>query len=75
MIAVGPRYPRIYGEYLLEKSDENTIRMMDVTSGELLRTFTGAQDTIYCLRCSIRLDIVLAAGKDNMARVWRASSG
>ncbi len=65
----------MYGEYVLQKGDENTIRMLDMTSGQLLRTFVGATDNIYCYRCSIRLDIVLAAGKDNMARIWRASTG
>jgi WD40 repeat protein len=73
---VGNRRPRNNGQYILE-GDENTIHLIDFDSGQLLRKYIGGQDVVnvYSFECCLRLDIALAEGKDNIARVWRLSTG
>ena len=59
----------------LSGSEDKTIKLWDINTGECLRTFNGHSDTVRCVRFGHDGSYLVSGSWDNTARVWEASSG
>jgi len=61
--------------YGLTASEDNTAKLWNVSSGELIRTFDGHGDGVVSAAFSPNGSLVLTASKDCTAKLWHASTG
>jgi WD40 repeat protein len=66
---------------LISASDDNTVQVVDISSGTVLRTLLGAQDIVFCVAHTygyvggqVSL-IVFTGSKDKVVRVYNAEEG
>jgi WD40 repeat protein len=70
--------PASYGQeskYLASAGHDRTVRLWDVTTGRLLRTFTGHTDVVYGLAWSPDGRRLATASWDGTVKVWDAADG
>jgi WD40 repeat protein len=63
------------GRYVLTGGGDDTIRLWDAQSGELVRQFSGNTDRVTSMAFSPDGRWVLTSGGDGTARLWDAQSG
>jgi WD40 repeat protein/predicted Ser/Thr protein kinase len=63
------------GKCLASISDDQTIRIWDVTSGECVRILSGHTDQIYATRFSADGTRLVGASQDGVVRVWDLETG
>ena len=63
------------GKHVLSGSMDNTIKLWDVASGQLLRTFEGHSDGVSSVAFSPDGRQVLSGSLDNTVKLWDAASG
>lgn len=56
-------------------SADGTIRILDVTRGEPLRTLTGHQGAVQSVAFSKSGDLLVSGGFDKTVRIWSATTG
>jgi WD40 repeat protein len=56
-------------------ADDLTIRLVDVKTGEVTRTFKELPAEVRCLRFSPAGDFLYSAGDDKAVRVWKVKTG
>lgn len=61
--------------HALSGSDDKTMKLWDINTGECVRTFTGHSNTVRCVRFGHDESYVVSGSWDNTIRVWRTSSG
>ncbi len=60
---------------MVTASYDNTVRLWDVNSATLLKTFRGSTATVRTVALSTDGRFILAGGDDHSARVWNVDSG
>jgi WD40 repeat protein len=63
------------GRYALSGSEDNKIRLWDLSSGELMRTFKGHTDVVTSVSFSPKTPNILSGSKDNTMRLWDRNNG
>jgi len=64
------------GNYALSGSEDHKIRLWDLTSGELIRIFSGHTDVVTSISFSpTEPPLILSGSKDNTMRLWERNSG
>jgi small GTP-binding protein len=63
------------GRWLASGSDDNTIKLWDATSGDLLRSFEGHQGSVQCAIFSPDGRWLASGSDDNTIKLWDAKSG
>lgn len=58
------------GRYLASPSDDNTIRIWEVTSGECITVFNGHTDAVFDVAWSLDGQRVVSSSKDHTIRMW-----
>ncbi len=63
------------GKHVLTASDDQTARVWDTASGEVIATFTGHTDAIWSAAWRPDGQQVLTGSADGTAKIWDAASG
>ena len=63
------------GRYALSGSDDNTLRLWEVSGGHCLRTFKGHTSQVNSVFLSADGRYALSGSDDNTLRLWEVSSG
>jgi serine/threonine protein kinase len=63
------------GRTALSGSDDNTLKLWDLASGQELRTFTGHEYVVTCVAISPNGDKAVSGSGDKTLKVWDLSSG
>ena len=58
------------GRYLCTASDDQTVRVFDCTTGQVLRTFRGHQSYVCCCAYSPRGNIIASGSYDETIKLW-----
>jgi WD40 repeat protein/serine/threonine protein kinase len=67
------KYPN--PDWKVGEADIDTIRVLDVATGECLRGFRGHTDTIFSVSLSADGTVALSGSKDTTMRVWDVPTG
>lgn len=62
------------GRYLCTASDDQTVRVFDCTTGQVLRTFRGHQSYVCCCAYSPRGNVVASGSYDETIKLWDVRS-
>ena len=60
---------------LLATASDRTVQILDVTTGEVLRTLSGHTGLVTSLAFSSNGSLLVSGSEDGMARIWGASDG
>ena len=63
------------GDMLASASNDNTVKLWEVSSGKLLRTLEAHEDDVDCLAFDPQGDTLASAGFDDTVRLWDAHTG
>ncbi|MEH2054397.1 WD40 repeat domain-containing protein, partial [Nostoc sp.] len=63
------------GQQLASASADNTIKIWDVSSGQLLKTFTGHTDAVRSVAYSLDGQQLASASRDKTIKIWDVNSG
>ena len=63
------------GGMLASGSNDNTVKLWEVSSGKLLRTLEGHTSAVVCVAFDRSGGILASASADNTVKLWEASSG
>ena len=63
------------GRRLASASDDNSVKIWDVSAGKELATLQGHEERVYSVRFSPNGKKLATAGGDNKARIWDAETG
>ncbi len=63
------------GQYVLSGSDDNTIKLWDVNTGEVIRSFEGHTDDVESAVFSPDGQYVLSGSDDNTIKLWDVNTG
>jgi WD40 repeat protein/serine/threonine protein kinase len=63
------------GDQALSGGADKTIRLWDVASGQVIRTFEGHQGEVVTVCLSRDGRLALSGGQDSITRLWEVSSG
>ncbi len=63
------------GQVLASGSDDQTVKLWDVTSGKLLRTLEGHEMYVYSVAFDPTGQVLASASPDNTVKLWDVTSG
>lgn len=63
------------GQKLVSGSSDNTVRVWEVNSGNLWRTFWGHSESVLAVDISSDASYIVSGSKDNTVRLWDVNSG
>ncbi len=63
------------GRYALSGSGDNTLKLWETSSGQLVRTFEGHTGTVWSVAFSPDGRYVLSGSSDNTLKLWEIASG
>ncbi|MGM0476692.1 MAG: WD40 repeat domain-containing protein [Pseudomonadota bacterium] len=63
------------GRHVLSGSMDRTVRLLDLGTGKVVRTFTGHDDSVHAVAFSPDGRRVLSGSSDHTVRLWEAASG
>jgi len=63
------------GRWLASGSEDNTIKLWDATTGNLLRTLSGHTHTVLALAISPDGLLVASGSEDRTVKLWEVTSG
>eukprot|EP00761_Pharyngomonas_kirbyi_P010238 gb/GECH01010257.1/.p1 GENE.gb/GECH01010257.1/~~gb/GECH01010257.1/.p1 ORF type:complete len:667 (+),score=153.28 gb/GECH01010257.1/:1-2001(+) len=64
-ITLGPKY-------VFSASSDRTLKQWKISTGELIHTFHGPTDNVYCL--AMYNDFLFGSGRDEMVSIWNISN-
>ncbi|XP_076800912.1 WD repeat domain-containing protein 83-like [Clavelina lepadiformis] len=65
------------GQCILSSAHDNTLRLLDVTTGEMLGEYTGHKNSKYMIECGLNYkdDHVLSGSEDGLIYIWDLVEG
>lgn len=63
------------GSFIASGSEDNTVKLWDVTTGKVVRTLVAHRGYITALDFSASGDMLVTAAKDNTIRIWDVRKG
>ncbi|MBD2129759.1 WD40 repeat domain-containing protein [Microcoleus sp. ZQ-A2] len=63
------------GQILASCGDDKTIKIWNLNTGELLRTFTGHSDIVWCVTFSPDGQILATCSEDQTVKIWKLDTG
>jgi WD40 repeat protein len=63
------------GKYILSGSMDETLKLWDITTGNMIRTFTGHTDRVGSVSFSPNGEQVVSGSYDNTIKLWDVSTG
>ncbi len=63
------------GNFIASGSEDNTVKLWDVTTGKVVRTFVAHRGYITALDFNAAGDMLVTAAKDNTIRIWDVRKG
>lgn len=63
------------GNFIASGSEDNTVKLWDVTTGKVVRTFVSHRGYITALDFNAAGDMLVTAAKDNSIRIWDVRKG
>jgi WD40 repeat protein len=63
------------GDYALSGSGDKTLKLWDVSTGQLIRTFSGHTNVVWSVAFSPSGDYALSGSADNTMKLWAVLAG
>ena len=63
------------GHILASGSADNTVKLWDISTGKVLRTFTGHTDWVWSVAFSPDSHSIASASQDETIKLWEAKTG
>jgi len=63
------------GKFAVSASDDSTLKVWDLASGQELKTLTGHTNSVYAVAISPDGNFAVSASEDNTLKVWDLASG
>ncbi|GMH10342.1 hypothetical protein Nepgr_012183 [Nepenthes gracilis] len=61
--------------YLSTASDDNTVRIWDVATGQLIKTLHGHTNYVFCVNFNPQSNMIVSGSFDETVRVWDVKTG
>ncbi|MEH2117304.1 hypothetical protein [Nostoc sp.] len=59
------------GEYIASGSDDKTVKVWQLNTGELIHTFNGHSAEVYAIAFSADGKTLVSGGKDKTIKIWQ----
>jgi len=61
--------------YICSASDDTTIKIWDVTTGEMLKTLEGHTNFVFCVNFNPQSNLIVSGSFDESVRIWDVKEG
>ena len=63
------------GKYLVSGSNDRTVRLWDLQTGQLIRLLKGHKQRVKCIQISENGKLIISASADNTLKIWEIATG
>ena len=63
------------GKYLVSGSNDRTVRLWDLQTGQLIRLFKGHKQRVKCIQISEDGKLIISGSADSTVKIWELATG